>query len=112
MYKLSQPTTHEPLLFRFFGKKIVEAYEKRRHFYPKSSETLFGESRHGKATGQTVSINGETYLLVSVALKRKAFLSKHEEAVIDIVEAHPDLTLWQYSEKLREKAGHKMSVRP
>ncbi|AMW28326.1 putative transposase [Limnospira platensis NIES-39] len=30
--------------------------------------------------------------------------------MIDIVEAHPDLTLWQYSEKLREKLGINVST--
>ncbi|MDT9247503.1 MAG: IS630 family transposase, partial [Limnospira sp. PMC 1249.20] len=33
--------------------------------------------------------------------KEKSILSKHEEAVREIVEAHPDLTLWEYSDKLR-----------
>ena len=30
--------------------------------------------------------------------------------MIDIVEAHPDLTLWQYSDKLRDKLGINVST--
>jgi transposase len=42
--------------------------------------------------------------------RQKSVLSQHEEAVFKMVEEHPDFTLWQYCEHLKEQIGVDVST--
>lgn len=42
--------------------------------------------------------------------KRKSVLSEHHKAALEVVEEHPDWTLWQYCEYLTEKLGVNVST--
>lgn len=42
--------------------------------------------------------------------KRKSVLSQHQEAALQVVEEHPDWTLWQYCEYLTEQLGVNVST--
>lgn len=42
--------------------------------------------------------------------KKKSVLSEYEAKVIEVVEEHPDYTLWQYCEHLRDVLGVNVST--
>jgi transposase len=85
-----------------FRKKIVETYEqggtsirKVAQRFQVSPDTVRRLLKQKRETGDLSPRKCGT--------KRKSILSQHEKAVLEIVEAQPDLTLWQYCEVIREK---------
>lgn len=42
--------------------------------------------------------------------RQKSVLSQHQAVALEVVEAHPDWTLWQYCESLREQLGVNIST--
>jgi transposase len=42
--------------------------------------------------------------------RKKSVLSEHQEVALNVVEDHPDWTLWQYCEVLSEKLGVNIST--
>jgi transposase len=92
-----------------FRKKIVEAYEqgkgsirglaKRFLVSPDTVQRLIKQYR------QTGDISPK-----KCGSQKKSVLSEHEQAALNIVEEHPDWTLWQYCETLREQLGVNVST--
>ena len=92
-----------------FRKKMVEAYEggnssirevaKRFLVSPDTVRRLLKQYRRtGDLTAQ------------KCGSKRKSVLSHYEERALKLVEEHPDYTLWQYCEVLREELGVNVST--
>ena len=108
LYKLSQPTTMSRYSLDF-RKKIVEAYEKGDTSIRKVAKRFLVSPDTVRRLVKQYRLTGDLSPR-KCGTKKKSIWSQHEEAVIDIVEAHPDLTLWQYSEKLREKLGINVST--
>ncbi|CDM94256.1 helix-turn-helix domain-containing protein [Limnospira platensis] len=92
-----------------FRKKIVEAYEKGDTSIRKVAKRFLVSPDTVRRLVKQYRLTGDLSPR-KCGTKKKSILSKHEEAVIDIVEAHPDLTLWQYSDKLRDKLGINVST--
>lgn len=91
-----------------FRKKIIEAYEeggtsirKVAQQFRISPNTVMRLLKQYRQTGDLSAKKCGT--------RKKSILSHYAEAVIEMVKAHPDLTLWQYCEKLREEQGVQVS---
>lgn len=92
-----------------FRRKMIEAYEqgntsirevaKRFLVGPDTVRRLLKQHREtGDLTPQ------------KCGTKQRSVLSEYEEAVIKIVEEHPDFTLWQYCEQIKEQLGVDVST--
>jgi transposase len=92
-----------------FRKKIIEAYEqegssirevaKRFLVSPDTVRRLLKQYR------QTGDLTPK-----KCGSKKQSVLSEHEARVIELVEKHPDYTLWQYCEHLTEVLGVNVST--
>ena len=92
-----------------FRKKIIEAYEeggtsirKVAQQFRVSPDTVRRLLKQYRQTGDLAPKKCGT--------RKKSVLSQYEQAVIEMVKANPDLTLWQYCEKVREEQGVQVSI--
>jgi transposase len=90
-------------------KKIVEAYEQGKgsirglaQRFLVSPDTV---RRLIKQYRQTGDISPK-----KCGSPKKSVLAEHEEIALNVVEEHPDWTLWQYCETLREELGVNVST--
>lgn len=92
-----------------FRKKIVAAYE--------AGNTSIREvAKRFMVTKRTVhrltTQNRETGDLTpkKVGTKKSSPLEAHKQVIVEMVEQHPDWTLWQYCEAIAEKTGVSVST--
>ena len=92
-----------------FRSKIIEAYEQDKNSiravakrFLVSPDTVRRLSKQYRQTGDMTP--------KKCGSKKRSVLSEHEAKVIEVVEAHPDYTLWQYCEQLRAVLGVHVST--
>lgn len=92
-----------------FRRKIIEAYEQDGNSIRKvakrflvSPDTVRRLLKQYRQTGDLTP--------KKCGSKKKSVLSEHEAKVIEVVDEHPDYTLWQYCEHLTEVLGVNVST--
>lgn len=92
-----------------FRRKIIEAYEQEKKSIRElakrflvSADTVRRLIKQYRETGDLTP--------QKCGSRQKSVLSQYEEKVLEIVEAHPDYTLWQYCEVIREEIGIDVST--
>lgn len=92
-----------------FRGKIIEAYEQDKSSIREvakrflvSPDTVRRLLKQYRQTGDLTP--------KKCGSQKKSVLSAHEARVIEVVEEHPDYTLWQYCEHLREVLGVNVST--
>lgn len=92
-----------------FRQKIVDAYEQGRGSIRELAQRFLVSpdtvQRLIKQYRQTGNISPK-----KCGSPKKSVLSEHEQAALKVVEEHPDWTLWQYCETLREEIGVNVST--
>jgi transposase len=92
-----------------FRKKIVEAYEQGK-------DSIRGLAKRFLVSPDTVQRLIKQYRQTGdispkkCGSRKQSVLSEHEQAALNIIEAHPDWTLWQYCESLTEQLGVNVST--
>jgi transposase len=92
-----------------FRKKIVEAYEQGK-------DSIRGLAKRFLVSPDTVQRLIKQYRQTGdispkkCGIRKKSVLSEHEQAALNIIEARPDWTLWQYCEYLTEQLGVNVST--
>lgn len=92
-----------------FREKIVTAYEAGNTSIRKVAERFMVTKR---TVQRLVTQNRETGDLTpkKVGTKKASPLEAHKVVIVEMVEQHPDWTLWQYCEEIVEKTGVSVST--
>lgn len=92
-----------------FRRKMIEAYEQDKNSMREvakrflvSPDTVRRLLKQYRQTGDLAP--------KKCGSKKKSVLAEHEAKVIEVVEEHPDYTLWQYCEHLRDVLGVNVST--
>lgn len=92
-----------------FRRKIIEAYKQDGNSIRKVAQRFLVSPdtvrRLLKQYHQTGDLTPK-----KCGSKKSSVLSEHEAKVIEVVEEHPDYTLWQYCEHLTEVLGVNVST--
>ena len=93
-----------PTYSQDFREKIVSAYEVGNTSIRKVAERFMVTKR---TVQRLIKQNRETGDLTpkKVGTKKPSPLEAHKEMIVEMVEQHPDWTLWQYCEAIAEKTG-------
>ena len=92
-----------------FRKKIVTAYEAGNTSIREVAKRFMVTKR---TVQRLIKQNRETGDLMpkKVGTKKSSSLEAHKEQIVEMVEQHPDWTLWQYCEEIFEKIGLSVST--
>jgi transposase len=92
-----------------FREKIVRAYEAGNTSIRKVAKRFMVTKR---TVQRLITQNRETGDLTpkKVGTKKASPLEAHKVVIVEIVEQHPDWTLWQYCEEIAEKTGVSVST--
>lgn len=92
-----------------FRKKIVEAYQQGGTSIRKVAQRFLVSPDTVRRLVKQYRLTGDLSPR-KCGTQKKSILSQYEQQVILLVEAHPDLTLWQYCEAVRQKLGVNVST--
>lgn len=92
-----------------FREKIVTAYEAGNTSIRKVAKRFMVTKR---TVQRLITQNKETGDLTpkKVGTKKASPLEAHKLVIVEMVELHPDWTLWQYCEEIAEKTGVSVST--